>query len=123
MRGSGSVRIAHMAAPVSARSVDVPTVLHPVDQYGFVAEDLVDHSIVAATCRPKPLQFAGEWLAESLRVLGDRTEDGFECCLPNLLREPVELPQALRRDRDLVHEIASDVILEGESLARRGLLS
>jgi hypothetical protein len=86
--------------------------LHTVDQNNFVVEDLVDDAIVATPRRPEALEFSDEWLAESVRVLSDRTEDRLQSSVAHLLRESIEMTETLSRDLDLVHPATSDVILE-----------
>ncbi len=92
--------------------------LHTVDQNDLVVfEDLVDDSVVATSRRPQALEFTKEWLAEPVRVLGDRTEDGLQGSVAHLLRELVEMAEPLSSDLDLVHPATSDVILETDPLA------
>jgi hypothetical protein len=102
----------------STRPVHVPAVLHAVDQNNLlVFEDLVDDSVVATSRRPQALEFTNEWLAEPVRVLGDRTEDGLQRGDTHLLRKLVEMAETLSRDLDLVHSTASGVVSETHPLA------
>jgi hypothetical protein len=92
--------------------------LHAVDQNDLlVFEDLVDDAIVAPSRRPETLEFANQRLAEPIRVLRDRTEDGLQCRVSHLVRELVEMPETLSRDLDLVHAAASDVVPETHPVA------
>ena len=85
--------------------------LHSVDQNDLVIfEDLVDDAVVATPRRPETLEFSDERLAESVRVVRNRAEDGFQCSVPYLLRELVEMAEALSRDLDPVHPATSDVV-------------
>jgi hypothetical protein len=79
--------------------------------------DLVDNAVVTAARRPETLEFTDEWLAESVRVLSDRTEDGLQRGMAHLLRELVEMAEPLSRDLNLVHAATSDVALETHTLA------
>jgi hypothetical protein len=81
--------------------------------------DLEDHPELTASSRIQALKLPSEGLPSSLRVLGDRPEDRFDDGRPNLCRKPVEVPEPLRRDLDLIHEL--DVVLEPNSLAFRRL--
>ena len=83
--------------------------------------DLEDHPELTSSSRVQPLKLAPEGLPGSMRVLGDRPEDRFDDGSSNLRRKPVEVPEALRRDLDLVHEL--DVVLEPNPLAFRCLAS
>jgi hypothetical protein len=99
-----------------ARSVCGPSTLRPVDEDDvLVLVDLVDHPELAAACGAQALEFAPQRLAGSLRVLGDRAEDRFEDGRAHLLGRSVEVPEALRRDLDLVGHLR--VIPEAEPLA------
>jgi len=81
--------------------------------------DLEDHPELTPSSRVQPFKLASEGLPRSMRVLCDRPEDRLDDRRSNLRREPVEVPEALRRDLDLVHEL--DVVLEPNSLAFRRL--
>jgi hypothetical protein len=95
------------------RPVHVSTVLHSVDQDDLIVfEDLVDDAVVATPRRPQSLEFTDQRLAESARVLSDRTEDGLQRRVAHLLREFVEMAETLSRNLDLVHPATSDVILQ-----------
>ncbi len=87
--------------------------VHEHDMRSLV--DLEDHPELTSSSRVQPLELAPEGLPGSMRVLGDRPEDRFDDCRSNLRRKPVEVPEALRRDLDLVHEL--DVVLEPNPLA------
>ncbi len=92
--------------------------LHTVDQNDLVVfEDLVDDAIVAASRRPKTLEFANQRLAKSVWVLSNRSEDGLQRCVAHLLGELVEMTETLGRDLNLVHAAALDVVLERQPLA------
>ena len=81
--------------------------------------DLEDYPELTSSSRARPFKLASEGLPGSMRVLGDRPEDRFDDGRSNLRRKPVEVPETLRRDLDLVHEL--DVVLEPNSLAVRRL--
>lgn len=81
--------------------------------------DLEDHPELTTSSRVQPLKLSSQGLPSSLRILGDRPEDRFDNSRSNLRRKPVEVPEALRRDLDLIHEL--DVVLEPNSLAFRRL--
>jgi len=83
----------------------------------LVFEDLVDDAIVASSRRPQTLEFTNQRLAETVRVLSDRPEDGLQCGVAHLLRKLVEMTETLSRDLNLVHPATSDVVLETHSLA------
>ena len=70
---------------------------------------------------PEALDFADERLAESVRVVGERSQDRFESGGPDLLGQPAETPETLRRDLDPVQRPASDVILQPQPRAVRRL--
>lgn len=92
--------------------------VHAVDQSDpVVFKDLVDDAVVAASCRPETLEFTDQRLAEPTRSVSDRTEDGLQCGVSHLLREPVEMTETLSRDLDFIHSAASDVVLETQPLA------
>ncbi len=92
--------------------------LHAVDQNDLlVFEDLVDDAVVTAPRRPKALEFTNQRLAESVRILSDRSEDGLQCSVAHLLRELVEMTKTLSRDLDFVHAATSDVVPETHPLA------
>jgi hypothetical protein len=92
--------------------------LHAVDQNNLlVFEDFVDDAVVASSRRPQTLELTDQWLAEPVRVLSDRSEDGFQCSVAHLVRKSVEMKEALSRDLDFVHAAASDVVLETQPLA------
>ena len=77
--------------------------------------DLEDHPELTSLSRVQPFKFAPEGLPRSIPVLGDRPEDRSDDGRSHLRRKPVEVPEALRRDLDLVHEL--DVVLEPNPLA------
>ena len=81
--------------------------------------DLEDHPELTPLSRVQPFKFAPEGLPGSIPVLGDRPEDRSDDGRSHLRRKPVEVPEALRRDLDLVHEL--DVVLEPNRLAFRRL--
>jgi hypothetical protein len=91
--------------------------LDAVDQDDlFVFNDFVDDPIIAAPRRLEPGELANQRLAQPLRVVGDRPEDGLKGGMANLLGKPVEMTQALGCDLDLVHPPALGVISQGEPL-------
>jgi hypothetical protein len=96
--------------------VRAPSVLGAVDQDDVrVVVDLVDHPELAAACGVQALELTPQRRAGSLRFLGDRAEDRFENGRAHLLGKSVEVPEALRRDLDLVGHL--HVIPEAEPLA------
>lgn len=89
--------------------------LRPVDEDGSsVFIDLVDHSELTTSGRAKTIELTPERLPRSLRVLRDRSEDRLDDRRSNLRRQSIEMPEAFRRDLDLVHDL--DAVLERESL-------
>ncbi len=97
----------------SAGAVDVSAVLDAVDQNDLVIrENLVDDAVIAATGGMQAFEFANQRLAEPLRVLGDCLNDRRQRSLSNLWWEQVQVPETLRRDLNLVHVRASDVVPE-----------
>lgn len=78
-----------------------------------VLVDLVDHTELTASSRTEPIKLAPERLPCPVWVLGDRPEDRFDDFSANLGRQPVDMPEALRRDLDLVNDL--EVVLEPES--------
>jgi len=89
-----------------------------MDQNDLVVfEDLVDDAIVATPRRPETLEFTDERLAQPVRVLGDRPENGLQRSVPHLLRKSVEMLETLSRDLNLVHPVTSDMVPERHTLA------
>jgi hypothetical protein len=96
--------------------------LHTVNQNDLVVvEDLIDDAIIATSRRPQTLKFSNQRLSEPTRVVRNRPEDGFQCSVPHLLRELVEMAKTLSRDLDRVHPTTSDVIRETNPLALLGV--
>jgi hypothetical protein len=92
--------------------------LHTVDQNDLVViKDLVDDAIVTTPRRPETLKFSNKGLAEAFRVLSNRSEDGLQGSVAHLLRESIEMAEALSRDLDLVHPATSNVVFETHTLA------
>ncbi len=92
--------------------------LHAVDQNDLlVFEDLIDDAVVAAAGRPETLQFYNQRYAGTVRVLGDRHEDGLQSSVAHLLEELVEMTKTPSRDLNLVHPATSDVVPETHTLA------
>lgn len=105
----------------SARSVQFPPMLDPVDDDDLVIlEDLVDDPVLAPSGGPEPFQFAEEWLAEPLRVAGDRPQDRLECGGPDLIGKAAEMPETFGCDLDLVQRTTSEVIRQPQPLALGG---
>lgn len=91
--------------------------LHTVDQNDLVVfKDLVDDAVVATSRRPETLKFTNERLAEPVRVLSNRSDNGLQCSVAHLVRELVEMTKTLGCDLDLVHPPTSNVILETQPL-------
>jgi len=98
--------------------------LHAVDQNDLVIfEDLVDDAVAATSRRPETLEISDERLAEPVRVVSDRTENGFQCSVPYLLRKSVEMTETLSRGLNLVHPATSDVVLKTQPLAFLSVLA
>ena len=57
----------------------------------FILEDLVDDAVVTAAGRPKPFEFADQWLSKPVRVLNDRPEDGLQSSVPHVVGETVKV--------------------------------
>jgi hypothetical protein len=96
--------------------VRAPSVLGAVDEDDVrVVVDLVDHPELAAARGVQALELTPQRCAGPLWVLGDRAEDRFENGPAHLLGKSVEVPEALRRDLDLVVHL--HVIPEAEPLA------
>ena len=76
--------------------------------------DLVDDSELSPSCRVQAFELTAERLPGASRILGDRAEDGFHDCGPDLVGQSVEVPETLRRDLNLVGHL--HVILEAEPL-------
>src|SRR6266571_3330938 len=94
----------------SAAPVHATPMLSAMDEHDVCSfVDLEDHPELTSSSRVQPLKLAPEGLPGSMRVLGDRPEDRFDDGLSNLRRKAAEVPEALRRDLDLVHEL--DVVL------------
>ena len=68
-----------------------------------------------ATCHLPPAELAPQWLACPIGVLRDRPEDRFDDGRADLVGKLVAVPQALRRDLNLVHEL--ELIPELQALA------
>jgi len=101
----------------SARPVHVSAVLHTVDQNDLVVfKDLVDDAVATAARRPQALEFTDQRLADTVRVLSDRPQDGLQRSVSHLLRKLVEMAETLSRDLDLVHAATSHVVLETQPL-------
>lgn len=77
--------------------------------------DLVDHPELTPAGRVERLELTPERLAGSSRVLRDRAEDRLQDGTSDLLGEPVEMPEPLRRDLNLVGHL--QVILQADPLA------
>jgi hypothetical protein len=98
--------------------------LHTVDQNDLVVvEDLVDDAIVTAARRPESFDFTDHRLADPIRVVRNRPEDGLKSSVPHLVRELVETTETLSGDLDLVHAATSDVVLEPHTLALLSILA
>lgn len=70
-----------------SRPIDVPPMLHSVDEYDlFGLEDLVDDPVVAASRRVQPFEFSKQRLAQTSRVPGDWAENCCEGRFSHLLR-------------------------------------
>lgn len=67
--------------------------------------DLVDDAIVAAAGDAKAFELADEWLAEPLRVLGERAGDRRCDGGSYLLGKPVERARAFGCDLELIHPV------------------
>ena len=92
--------------------------LNAVDEDDFLSlQDLVDDAVVATSGRPEAFEFSEEWLAEPLRIVGDRPQDRLERSGPHLLGQALEMPETLGGDLDLVHRPASDVVPQAQPLA------
>ena len=77
--------------------------------------DLIDHPELPPAGRIEPLKLAPERIPGSPGILGDRAKDGLEDRGSNLLWQTVEVPEALRRDLNLVGHLQA--IFEAEPLA------
>ena len=101
----------------SAASVDVPAVLNSMHQDGpRLVVDLVHDSVVAATCRPQPDEFAHQCLANPSRLLGKGTEHQRDGGVASLARQPIEMSQTFSRGLDLEQPSACEVIAESHTL-------
>jgi hypothetical protein len=90
----------------SAPAVGAPPMVCAVDEDDagrFV--DLIDHAKLSPAGRIQPLEFALEWLACSVGILGDRAEDRLYDRGFDLVGQPVEMPEAFRRDLNLVDHL------------------
>jgi hypothetical protein len=88
----------------SARSVDIPAMLYPVDDHDLaVVVDLIDDSVVAAPGRVQSLEFTQERLSGAAGVHRDGPEDRLDRRCSDLARKAIEMAQTLRADADLVH--------------------
>jgi hypothetical protein len=96
--------------------VDVSSVLDAVDENGvFGFEDLVDYAVVAASCRAETSSPRASG-AEPLGVIGDWSEDRFQCGVSNLVGESIQVTQTLGSDPDLVHRCRLNVVAEPQPL-------
>lgn len=85
--------------------------LDAVDDNNLVFfEDLVDDPVVAATGHSQPFELAEQRLAESPRILCDRSEQGTQSRLPDPVWQLVQMSEAFRSDLDLIHRRFSDVV-------------
>jgi len=89
------------------RPVHIPTVLDPMNHNNLlVVNDLVDDPVVTAPRRIEPSEFADQPLAEPMRILGNRPQDGLHGGMAYLAGKPVEMAKTLGCDLDLVHPSA-----------------
>ena len=73
----------------------------------------VDDPVVASPRRPEADEAAGQLLAQTVRVLGDRSEDGRQRRFSYLVRQSVEMPQPFGRYFNLV-QVTSHMVEEPE---------
>jgi hypothetical protein len=64
--------------------------------------DLIDHAKLSPAGRVQPLELTLERFACSVGILGDRAEDRLYDRGFDLVGQPVEMPEAFRRDLNLV---------------------
>jgi len=84
--------------------------------------DAVDDPVVTSAGGEQAVQLSNEWLAESVRILADRTPHGDERGVTNLGWELVEVAETFWGDPDLVrHPGGGSGGRQREQLAARGL--
>lgn len=86
-------------------------------------EDLVDDPVVAATGHGQPFELAEQSLAESPRILCDRSEQRTQSRLPDLVWQLVQMSETFGSDLDPIHRGFSDLVSEGQSLPTCRLLA
>ena len=90
--------------------------LGSMDEYDVIAlVDLVDDAELPASRRVQTLELTPQRLACPVRVLRDGPQDRLDDRGTHLRRKPVEVPEAFRRDLDLVHGL--EVVLQADALA------
>lgn len=106
----------------SARPVDVPAVLHAVDEHDRrVIIDFVDDAVVTPACRPQARELPHERLSDPTRGDREAAQDELQGSTAHLLGESTEVSEPLGRDLRLVRQRLLHVIPETQALPLRRL--